>query len=114
MILREMLEPAAQAAGVLGALVVSRDDGLVVAGALQPKVNGPAVAALAASLARRAQGLTEVLGQPEPLLMELAGNEGTLLAVPARAGLLLVAITARGADLAAVRRQLLGLAERVG
>jgi len=114
MISREMLAPLATAAGVLGALVVSRDDGLVVAGSLQPEVPGPAVAALGASLARRAQSLTEVLGQPEPAVLELAGNEGTLLAAPAQAGLLLVAVTSRGTDLDPVRRELLRLAERVG
>lgn len=114
MTLHDLLEPAATTPGVLGALIVSREDGLVVAGSLQSNVNGPAVAALAASLAGKAQALAEALGEPEPTMLELSGSEGTLLAAPARAGLLLVAVSARGADNGELRRELLRLADRVG
>ena len=43
--------------GVRGALIVSRDDGLVVADTLMEGINGAAVAALAASLAGRMRGV---------------------------------------------------------
>ena len=110
--LTELLEPALRAPGVLGALVVSREDGLVVAGTLEPHVNGKAVAALAASLARRGASLAEALGEPEPRLLELEGTEGSVLAAPGRPGLLLVAIVARGASLVSVKAELLRLAEQ--
>ncbi|MGQ0702506.1 MAG: roadblock/LC7 domain-containing protein [Gemmatimonadales bacterium] len=114
MILSELLEPAARAPGVIGALVVSREDGLVVAGRLQPNINGKAVAALAASLARRSATLAAVLGEPEPPILELEGTEGSVLAAPGRAGLLLVAVMARGANPLPARTALVRLAEQVG
>jgi len=114
MTLQDLLEPAAQTAGVLGTLIVSRDDGLVVAGQLQRPVKGPAVAALAAALAAKAAAVAEALGEPEPSILELAGSEGALFAAPARSGLLLVTVAARGADTAEIRRELLRLADRVG
>ena len=114
MSLQSLLEPASTIPGVIGAVIVSRDDGLVVAGSFQPHLNGAAVAALAAGLMRRAGNLAAALGRPEPGLLELAGSEGTLLAVPAEPGLLLVAVTARGADLTPARRELRHLAGRVG
>ena len=78
--------------GVRGALVVSREDGLVVADALMDNVDGVAVAALAASLSGRMAGVTEALGQPPPLTWQLQGSEGMLLAAPAGADLLVVAV----------------------
>lgn len=109
-----LLEPLERLPGVRGALIVSREDGLVVSGALHAGTNGAAVAALSASLSRRIDTLTRALGQSAVPLFELAGTEGTLVAAPARAGLLLVAVIARDADRAAVHRHLLRLAGEVG
>ena len=114
MTLQEMLEPVVKAPGVLGSVIVSREDGLVVAGSFQGHVNGPAVAALAASLARRAGSLADALHQPEAAIIELVGGDGTLLAAPARAGLLLVVVTSPGANPVPAREELLRLADRVG
>jgi predicted regulator of Ras-like GTPase activity (Roadblock/LC7/MglB family) len=93
--------------GVRGALIVSRDDGLVVADALMEGVNGPAVAALAASLAGRMRGVTAALGQPEPVMMYLAGSGGTLLAAPGANGLLIVAVAAPDVNTGELRLSLL-------
>lgn len=109
-----LLEPLERLPGMRGALVVSREDGLVVSGALHPGINPAAVAALSASLARRIDRLTGALGQSPVPLFELAGTEGTLVAAPARAGLMLVAVIAREADRSAVHRHLLRLSGEVG
>lgn len=109
-----LLAPLERLPGLRGALVVSREDGLVVSGALHPGINAAAVAALSASLARRIDGLTGALGHPPAPLFELAGTEGTLVAAPARAGLMLVAVIERDADRGAVHRHLLRLAGEVG
>lgn len=93
--------------GVRGALIVSRDDGLVVADALMEGINGPAVAALAASLAGRMRGVTAALGQPEPVMMYLAGSGGTLLAAPGANGLLIVAVAAPDVNTGELRLSLL-------
>jgi predicted regulator of Ras-like GTPase activity (Roadblock/LC7/MglB family) len=96
--------------GVHGALVVSREDGLVVADALMEGVDGAAVAALAASLAGRMRGVTAVLGQPEPVLLMLGGTEGILLLAPGQSGLLLVAVAGAEVNLAELRLSVLAAA----
>lgn len=96
--------------GVHGALVVSREDGLVVADALMEGVDGAAVAALAASLAGRMRGVTAVLGQPEPVLLMLGGTEGILLLAPGQSGLLLVAVAGADVNLAELRLSVLAAA----
>lgn len=96
--------------GVQGALVVSREDGLVVADALMEGVDGAAVAALAASLAGRMRGVTAVLGQPEPVLLMLGGTEGILLLAPGQSGLLLVAVAGADVNLAELRLSVLAAA----
>lgn len=96
--------------GVRGALVVSRDDGLVVADALMEGVDGGAVAALAASLAGRMRGVTTVLGQPEPVLLMLGGTEGMLLLAPGQSGLLMVAVAGPDVNVAELRLSVLAAA----
>jgi predicted regulator of Ras-like GTPase activity (Roadblock/LC7/MglB family) len=96
--------------GVRGALIVSRDDGLVVADTLMEGVNGPAVAALAASLVGRMRGVTAALGQPEPVMMFLAGSGGALFAAPGANGLLLVAVAAPDVNAGELRLSLLDAA----
>jgi len=112
MSLRELLGELIPLAGVRGALVVSRDDGLVVADALMEDVDGRAVAALAASLAERMAGVTRALGQPEPVAWQLQGSEGILLAAPARDGLLVVALADSEVNAAELRLRVLSAAER--
>ena len=98
--------------GVRGALVVSREDGLVVVDAQMDSVDGGAVAALAASLADRMRGITDALGQPEGVLVHLTGTEGALLAAPARGGLLIVALATSDVNAGELRLGLLAAAEQ--
>lgn len=99
-------------AGVRGALVVSREDGLVVAEALMDSMDGAAVAALAASLMDRMRGMTAALGQPEAVLLHLTGSDGALLAAPAAGGLLIVAIAASDVNAGELRLGILAAAEQ--
>ena len=108
----ELLGEVTGIPGVRGALVVSRDDGLVVADALMEDVDGRAVAALAASLARRMAAVTESLGQPEPVVWLLQGSQGTLLAAPGSDDLLFVAVAEPEVNAGQVRLSLLSVAER--
>lgn len=110
MSLSDALTDITRIPGVRGALVVSREDGLVVADALMEGVDGNAVAALAASLAARMRGVTTVLGQPEPVLLMLGGTEGILLLAPGLSGLLLVAVAGADVHVAELRLGVLAAA----
>jgi len=108
----DVLAALTRIVGVRGALIVSREDGLVVADALMEGVDGPAVAALAASLVRRMRGVTAALGHPEPVMMHLAGTSGSLLAAPGQSGLLIVAVAAPDVNAGELRLGLLDAAGR--
>lgn len=112
MSLAELLGELIPIAGVRGALIVSREDGLVVADALMEDVDGRAVGALAASLSERMAGVTRALGQPEPVAWQLQGSDGILLAASARDGLLVVAVADSEVNTAELRLRVLRAAER--
>lgn len=111
MSMREALSGLTRIVGVRGALLVSLEDGLVVAEALMEGVDGPAVAALAASLAARMRGVTRALLQPDPTLIHLEAAEGGLLATYAPEGLLVVAVTGRDVNVGEARLALRRAAE---
>lgn len=94
--------------GVRGALLASREDGLVVAQALMDGVDGDALAALAGSLFARAAQACGETGQGEPALLHCEGGEGGLLVAPAAGGdLLLVALVEPGGEVGLARLALL-------
>ena len=86
----------------------------MVSSSLAPGVNGPAIAALSASLARRIDTLAGALGRHRPELFELAGSEGSLLAAPASPELLLVAVTSRDIDRDRVQETILQVTREIG
>ncbi len=110
--LRALLDGLTRIAGVRGALVVSGEDGIVVAETVMEGVDGRAVAALAGSLAARMRGVTGALGHPDPVLLHLQGTDGGLFAAAARAGLLVVAVTSPDVNAGELRLVLLRAAER--
>ncbi len=112
MSLRQLLDELTRIPGVRGALVVSREDGLVVADALMENVDGKAVAALAASLTGRMTGVTAALGQPEPVAWQLQGSDGMLFAAPGHEGLLIVAVADAEVNAGELRLRLLRVAGR--
>ena len=113
MSLSETMAALTRIAGVRGALLVSREDGLVVAEALMDSMDGRALAALAASLVDRLRSLTGALGHPEGLLVHLTAAEGALMAAPAGDGLLLVAVAAGDVNTGQLRLGMLAAAEQV-
>jgi len=100
--------------GVRGAMLVSGDDGLVVAEQLMEGIRGPAVAALAASVARRLGRAMETAGVGATLFWHLQAERGALLVVPAPSGLLVVAVAEPEVNVGLVRLELLRAAEGVG
>jgi predicted regulator of Ras-like GTPase activity (Roadblock/LC7/MglB family) len=99
--------------GVRGAMLVSAPDGLVVAESLMEDVDGQAVAALAAALAGRLRRVASAASLGTPAVVQLRGEAGTLLAVPAGEELLLVAVGDREANLGLARLELLEAARSI-
>ncbi len=99
--------------GVRGAMLVSAGDGLVVAEQLMEGIKGPAVAALAGSLANRLGRSLAAAGVGTTLFWHLQCTEGALLVVPTPSGILVVAIAEPGVNVGLVRLELLRAAEMV-
>src|SRR3989475_13239099 len=80
--------------GGRGAMLVSGDAGLVVAEHLMEGIRGPAVAALAASLATRLRRAMQAAGTGAGHFWQLLCERGGLLVVPGASGILVGAVTA--------------------
>lgn len=96
--------------GVRGAMLVSEEDGLVVAEQLMEGIKGPAVAALAASLAGRLRRAMEAAGTGAAVFWHLQAEQGAILVVPG-SGLLVVAVAEPDVNIGLVRLELLRAAE---
>jgi predicted regulator of Ras-like GTPase activity (Roadblock/LC7/MglB family) len=101
--------------GVRGSMVVASDDGLVVESELMFGVPGPAVAALVASLFRRAQRSVAGAKLGESSFLQLEAEEGYLFAVapPQGGDLLLVVVAERWVNVGLVRLAVAQVAERL-
>jgi predicted regulator of Ras-like GTPase activity (Roadblock/LC7/MglB family) len=90
-------------AGVLGAVIVSADDGLVVAETAMEEVATADVAALASALITRATRCVAAMKGPPPVTLFLAGDRSALVAVAGRAPLWLVAVARQDAEIGRLR-----------
>ena len=99
--------------GVRGAMLVAGDDGLVIAEHLMEGIKGPAVAALAASLANRLRRAMEAAGIGASPFWHLQCEQGALLVVPAASGVLVVAVAEPDVNVGLVRLELLRASETV-
>lgn len=99
--------------GVRGALIVAREDGLVVADALMEDIRGNAVAALAASLTRRIGEAARASGVGTPQFLHLEATGGALLAAAAGDEMLVVAVTEVGVNVGLVRLEMFRAAKAV-
>ena len=100
--------------GVRGAMLVSGDDGIVVAEQLMEGIKGSAVAALASSLAARLRRAMEAAGVGASLFWHLQAEQGALLVVPTAGGTLVVAVAEPDVNVGLVRLELLRAGEVVG
>ncbi len=107
------LERLTREPGVRGALLVDREDGLVVAEALMEDLDGAALAALAASLWTRLARAGQAAGRGDPAYAQLEAELGTMLAVPAGEAMLLVAVAEPDANLGMARLELVRAAAEV-
>ncbi|HEY0350511.1 MAG TPA: roadblock/LC7 domain-containing protein [Gemmatimonadales bacterium] len=109
----EALERVTQVPGVRGSLLISADDGLVVAERLMEGIDGRAVAALAASLVQRLRRATGGAGVESPRFVHLRGNAGSVLAAPGGDAIVLVAVVDPDANLGRARIEMLDAVGRL-
>ncbi|HEX6140500.1 MAG TPA: roadblock/LC7 domain-containing protein, partial [Candidatus Limnocylindria bacterium] len=107
---RTTLDRVSAIRGVRGAMLVSPVDGLVIADSLMDGVDGQAVAALASSLVGRLRRATSAAGMAAPAIVHLRAEQGSVLAVPAGADVLVVAVTGVDANLGLARLEMLDVA----
>lgn len=107
------LEMITRVVGVRGAMLVSADEGLVVAESSMEGIDGSAVAALTAGVVSRLSRATEAAGRTPPAFVHLQADGGALLAVPAAGDLLVVAVTDPAVNVGLVRLELRRMAEHL-
>lgn len=95
--------------GVLGAMVVGLDDGLIVESTLQIGVNGNAFSALTASLYRKARRSARAAGFGETSFFELSAEQGRVCAAGGQE-LALVVVCEAKVNVGLLRVELLRLA----
>lgn len=100
---QDALREVTGVAGVLGALIVSADDGLVVAETAMEELETSDVAALAAALVSRAARCTTAMRCSAPSSLHLVAERGAVLAVAGPAPLWLVAVARHDAELGRLR-----------
>lgn len=89
--------------GVRGALIVSADDGLVVAESAMEGLETTDVAAFAAAVISRAERTAKAMRCAPPTRLHLSAEEGTLFAVAGAEPLWLVAVTDTSVELGRLR-----------
>jgi predicted regulator of Ras-like GTPase activity (Roadblock/LC7/MglB family) len=101
----EQLAALSRIPGVRGCMVVAADDGLMVEADLMIGVPGSAVAALVASLFRRARRSVQAASFGSASFLQVEGDEGFLFAAAPSAGadLLLVVVAERWTNVGLVR-----------
>lgn len=108
------LEAVTRVRGVRGAMIVSAEEGLVVAESSMEGIDGAAVAALTAGVVARLARATEAAGRAMPGFVHLRAAGGGLMAVPVPGDLLVVAVTDPDVNVGLVRLELRRAAEQVG
>lgn len=110
---QEILDGVTRVSGVRSALLVSADDGLVVAESALEDQPTEAAAAFAARLAGRLGVLTGALLAPPMSVLLLQATLGQLFVVVGTPGLLLVAVTTNEVNIGEARLALLDAAGRL-
>ncbi len=109
--LERALNRVSRVRGVRGSMWVSADDGIAVAQLLMEGIRGKAIAAFAASLARKVGGAAAATGAGKVRFVQLAGEGGTLLVAPAAGDLLIVVLAEGGVNIGLARLEMMRAAE---
>ena len=98
--------------GVVGAMLVGIEDGLVIAGADSLGAGWEPAAALASSVFRRARLASADAGLGDATFVRLEADRGHVCAT-ARGEIVLVAVTGRNINLGRLRLEMLSAAEQI-
>jgi predicted regulator of Ras-like GTPase activity (Roadblock/LC7/MglB family) len=109
----EVLAGLTRQRGVLGSMVVGETDGLIVDSSLQVGVKGPVIAALAASLYRRARLSADAAGVGTATFLQLEAERGRLCAV-GHNDLVLVTLAEPRANVGILRIEMLRALDTLG
>ena len=102
----EMLGVLIRQRGVIGSMVVSESDGIIVDSNLSIGVNGPTFAALTASLYRKARLAAQAAGLGGVAFLQLEAERGRVCAI-GRDDLVLVAVAEPRANVGLIRVEML-------
>ncbi len=105
------LDRISRVRGVKGSMFVAADDGLAVAQLLMEGVNGRALAAFAASLARKVSGAAAATGAGHVRFIQVPAERGTLLVALAPRELLVVALADPGINVGLARLEMMRAAD---
>lgn len=108
--LNSVVERLQRQHGVMGAMLVGVDDGMVIAGDAGQGRDSDTAAALAASLFRRTRAAAGDAGLGDASFVRLEADRGHLCAV-ARGDIVIVAVASSGINLGKLRLEMLGAAE---
>ncbi|MEO5825814.1 MAG: roadblock/LC7 domain-containing protein [Gemmatimonadales bacterium] len=100
---QQLLDSATAVPGVRGAVLVSVDDGLVIAESAMDHLATADVAALASAIVQRACRVSAAAGHRTPHSVRVSGEAGTLMAFAADGLLWLVAVADPSAELGRLR-----------
>lgn len=98
--------------GVIGAMLVGVEDGLVIAGADTLGESWEPAAALASSVFRRTRAASADAGLGEAKFVRLEADRGHLCAT-AKGEIVLVAVTSKNINLGRLRLEMLSAAEQI-
>ena len=107
-----LLDSLTRQRGVIAGMVVSESDGIIIDSNLQVGVQGDRVAALAASLYRKARMSATAAGLGTASFFQLEATGGRLCAV-GRNDLVVVVVTEVQVNVGLIRMELLRAAERL-
>ncbi len=105
-----VLDSLVRQRGVTGSLVVSEADGIIVDSILQVGIKGPVVAALAASLYRKARLSSSTAGLGEATFCTFEAERGRICAA-GRGDLVLVVVAVSAANFGLIRVEMLKAVE---
>ncbi len=100
---QQLLDSATAVPGVRGAVLVSVDDGLVIAESAMDTLPTAEVAALASALVQRTLRVSAAAAHRPPHSVRVSGDTGTLMAFAADDALWLVAVVDSSAEIGRLR-----------
>jgi predicted regulator of Ras-like GTPase activity (Roadblock/LC7/MglB family) len=107
------LDRLSRVRGVRGSMFVAADDGLAVAQLLMEDVNGRALAAFAASMARKVSGAAAATGAGRVRFIQMQAAEGVLLVATGSREVLVAVVADPGVNVGLARLEMMRAAEQV-